>query len=85
MNKTEEASSDYGAASEEEPIPKRSPSMIDDIAERRVPAGSILEAEGKSGNFGLNGKLFMKFVFWWLLTVPAAFVMADVIELVTRC
>jgi phosphate/sulfate permease len=35
-------------------------------------------------NFGLNGKLFMRFVVWWLITVPVALGIAYGIELIVR-
>ena len=34
----------------------------------------------KSGQMGLNGKLFGKIVFWWLITVPVALGVSYLIE-----
>jgi phosphate/sulfate permease len=59
-------------------------SMIDNVADRRIPPGSVLQAEGETGNFGLNGKLFLRIIFWWVITVPAAFGGAYVIELIAK-
>jgi phosphate/sulfate permease len=33
---------------------------------------------------GLNGKLFGKIIFWWLITVPVAFGVAYLVELVVK-
>ena len=61
-----------------------SPSMIENAADRRIPPGSVLKSIGDTGNFGLNGKLFLRIVFWWVITVPAAFGGAYVIELIAK-
>lgn len=58
--------------------------MIEKTAEKRIPPGSVLKSVGETGNFGLNGKLLMRIVFWWLITVPAAFGGAYVIELIAK-
>jgi len=32
----------------------------------------VVGNDPKTGQMGLNGKLFGKIVFWWLITVPVA-------------
>jgi phosphate/sulfate permease len=51
---------------------------------RRTAPGEVVSAEQGSANFGLNGKLFLRIVFWWLITVPVAFGIAFGIELIVR-
>jgi phosphate/sulfate permease len=59
-------------------------SVIEKQAMRRTAPGEVVSAEQGSANFGLNGKLFLRIVFWWLITVPVAFGIAYGIELIVR-
>ena len=59
----------------------RRQSVFEDLADKRIPAGSVLSSGENSGKTGLNGKLFGKIVFWWLITVPVAFGASYLLEL----
>ena len=41
----------------------------------------VLSTGENTGRTGLNGKLFGKIVFWWLITVPVAFGASYLLEL----
>jgi len=55
--------------------------VFEDLGEKRIPAGSVLSSGENTGRTGLNGKLFAKIVFWWLITVPVALGASYLLEL----
>jgi hypothetical protein len=59
----------------------RNQSFYEDLGDKRIPAGSVLSTGENTGRTGLNGKLFGKIVFWWLITVPVAFGASYLLEL----
>jgi phosphate/sulfate permease len=60
--------------------------FFEDLGAKRALAGPVLSSDENTGNTGLNGKLFVKIIFWWLITVPVAlgatYLMELLIELV---
>lgn len=55
------------------------------MVERRTAVQSIIVESPKGGaEFGLNKKLFGKIFFFWIITVPVAFGVAAVIELICK-
>lgn len=63
----------------------QSKSILEEAAERRTAVTEVLvEKPGGGAEFGLNGKLFAKIAFWWLITVPVAFGVSALIELIVK-
>ena len=62
-----------------------SKSMLDKTIDRRTAVGEIVVNSPKGGaEFGLNGKLFCRIAVWWVATVPVAFGVAAIIELIAK-